>query len=1010
MPPSRASLTGRTSSQQAGSVQAKPSDAAQPPTTGRKRSNTKNSIHPPSLKLFTKSSSHNLQASKPAPSPLDARATPFPTGVKASPSHSYSAECEPALHAMHYGTQITASPLMASPDTLSSFPGDMISSSLPATLSALAIEPGLDLVSPSVVSPSRRPSSPRKQAPSVHNASSPSLSSRCSNSNLRVPPHSSARSISAPTSRQSSAGSVDRDTGLNLDMKRLLSKPARSHYSGSSVISLPSDPELSSPSLSPRLPSSLAQAQLRSKRHIDTSPIRRATDDPTMTMPSSDAQRVLRASPSRISLPSSASRATAQKQRNVLRRKNSSHSNPSTPTAGTFPLSAVATKPAHTPDIGHRLTNPRRTASATAQPVFVPSVYRVQELPSHLTPAGAVAHAYKQQEQRREQLAEISGSNEQIRQTIASPALQRIEDDIDESGGIYYTVVGSASGKVVAVGSMEDSTWDLSYDTRFPIGSSRSRPTTKQSSSSSGSVSAGVRTLTRKVSGRFGKKPGVGANRDPSPYEATAFRSPDLPYDGRPSTSDSKSVNMPQGRALGPSMDEYVDVIASPFVPSFKNGGSEKSDMEVGSKGRTLRTMRSFKGKDKEEKEKEKEREGESSPGGKIWKLVKRISQGGLRDKYSREATPPPVPALPKDLQKDALSRATFEIRKPSGRESPDIGISRFMQSRSSMSAVRPYTAPQNSTPRKDNTSSRPSTGPRPSTTTRSSSPMSSDIASSRFFPKSHSVRSSVSSYGDELPPLPNTIGQNILPPSELYKLNKGDLDHVPKSTRSNIRGRTRSMGAESAPAPGDEPRPSLPPPRRHETHPKMPWQISSTPPSPLIPTFNTDDPVNNFMTSSASLSRLSLPTSEFGVPDDVSTPPRPRRSSRRRPPPAELVSPTPSTPVSATTHITPRTPRSPNLPSINVSVCRASMGGGSPRSAAMDGWSNSPSSSGSHATRSPIRFRELESPRVHLTDREKAARWDDLLQRSDEAGGTLHLGESGLMSDNLRFSQYSDS
>ena len=56
------------------------------------------------------------------------------------------------------------------------------------------------------------------------------------------------------------------------------------------------------------------------------------------------------------------------------------------------------------------------------------------------------------------------------------------------------------------------------------------------------------------------------------------------------------------------------------------------------------------------------------------------------------------------------------------------------------------------------------------------------------------------------------------------------------------------------------------------------------------------------------------------------------------------------------------------------------------------------------------MRFREIEPAaiRMPLTEEEKRAKWDDLLMRSDEAGGTLHIGESGLMSDNVRFSAYS--
>ena len=70
---------------------------------------------------------------------------------------------------------------------------------------------------------------------------------------------------------------------------------------------------------------------------------------------------------------------------------------------------------------------------------------------------------------------------------------------------------------------------------------------------------------------------------------------------------------------------------------------------------------------------------------------------------------------------------------------------------------------------------------------------------------------------------------------------------------------------------------------------------------------------------------------------------------------------------------------------------------------------SSSRSTIQSSSVRSPLRFREMESTRSRLTEQEKAAKWDDLLERSDRAGGTLHLGETGLMSDNYRLSEYSE-
>jgi hypothetical protein len=53
--------------------------------------------------------------------------------------------------------------------------------------------------------------------------------------------------------------------------------------------------------------------------------------------------------------------------------------------------------------------------------------------------------------------------------------------------------------------------------------------------------------------------------------------------------------------------------------------------------------------------------------------------------------------------------------------------------------------------------------------------------------------------------------------------------------------------------------------------------------------------------------------------------------------------------------------------------------------------------------------FRQLDSEkRKALSEQEKSARWEALLEKSDAAGGTLHFGggEEKLASDELRFSR----
>ncbi|KAF7794459.1 hypothetical protein EIP86_005593 [Pleurotus ostreatoroseus] len=934
--------------------------------SGRKRSNTKHRIPPPAMHLSLKTSGSPKSASmvdltnEELRTPRTPKANEPLSGSASSSRSEFSSKTSGSSpstshNAGKYGTYITSSPLADSPASLS--PGGMISTSLPATISPLDVDVEFNMA----------PFGPPPRTP-LKDQPSPSYLGAVGRSGLRVPTSSS---------RKSSAASLDREAILHLDMKRLLSKPAKLSNSSSSIISLPSDQEMSTTS-SPR--------NLRSFGDLSKKPDSRgraqsgnATDGGISSRP----LRTLREVSSRSSLPTAATEGdnkAPQKIRNVLRRKPSVRSNPATPTVTAFRtnLDDPNTTPRSSRTIlpnNVRTTLPRRTTSAMAEPVSVNRIKRNDTTPAGLTPAGQVALAYKQQERRREELEEISGHD----RSTDSP-LRGFEDEDEEGSGAYYTVFGSTTGRVVAVGSAGDSSWDLDYDPQLPP-EERARMAAKFATVSGSSRPAGVHSLSRKVSSRFKRVTGsVKRDREISPHGGRGRISETgewMPYDGRPSTADKSSISTAK-RSHATSMDEYVEVrtsITGGDIPSIPNGRGERLRKE-----KSMRTMRAPKGK---EKEMERGRDDESSPKGKLWKLVKRISTGGLRDKYVRDTSPPPVPALPKELQHIAASRTTLDIRHPSGSDSPtQMSVSRFMQSRSSMSAVRPSTAPQKGSPRSENHSSRPSTGARPSTTTRSSSPMSSDMASSRFFHRAHSTHSSISSYGEELPPIPHGgIGNHIMSPSELYKLNKDAAIEVPKT-----RVRTRSQSAAAAPhSRTEEHPPSLPPPRRSNTagKPSSTQGSEMAPPSPTIPTFNTLDPVNNFST------RLSLPTSEFGILAE-STPPRPRRSSRRKPPP-ELTSPTVTTPISPPMPRTPRTssPRSASADISGVSIVSGE--GGSVSS-----------------TRSPLRFRELETSRSPLSEKEKAAKWDDLLERSDRAGGTLHLGETGLMSDNIRFSEYS--
>lgn len=249
----------------------------QPP---RQRPNTRSAPQPPPLDLQSPLS-HSSRSTRETRS----RSRPSPAGSSMLSSDSYYSPSSSSRASPLYGSQTTLSPLTLSPDSLTPF-GDITSSSLPVSLSALADDPNYELVSPASIISSRPSSSPRTRSPAHHHhnpqsPSSPRLASHLSHSNLRIHTSSTTTPRSAPISRKPSDNSLDRDAGFHLDMKRLLSKPAQPSHSGSSVISIPSDAEFSggSPHNS-RHPLSFSHQVQSSQRVVDVSPIRRATDTP----------------------------------------------------------------------------------------------------------------------------------------------------------------------------------------------------------------------------------------------------------------------------------------------------------------------------------------------------------------------------------------------------------------------------------------------------------------------------------------------------------------------------------------------------------------------------------------------------------------------------------------------------------------------------------------------------------------------------------------------------------
>ncbi|KAG0698090.1 hypothetical protein DFH29DRAFT_122231 [Suillus ampliporus] len=481
----------------------------------------------------------------------------------------------------------------------------------------------------------------------------------------------------------------------------------------------------------------------------------------------------------------------------------------------------------------------------------------------------------------------------------AQPRQEGVEDDIvSPSPTPYYTVYGTQSGHTIAAGGPDDHpNWSLHAHVL-----AEQRAQTLQAEPSRSLTGKG--SLTRRVSSRWKKATGGGVKADQSPARVQS--------NGRPSLQES--------RDRGQSMD------AGEFGRGHMRSATDPQSNE------------------------------NSTQGSKIWKLMKRISTGGLREHFQADTAAPPVPAIPKELL-----------------NSPPPQVYRNAQATSQ----KPYSA---SKPK-----SIAGSGPRPSMATSSSSPNSSVLASTSFFHTSHSRGSSVSSYGEETAPLFPSMGdRHIVPPREFNQiLGDHTKDHGLMS-RSGNRSYSGQTTASTEGEADDQPQ---------ETPPR-------------IPTTPITHPIHSL--TSLRTHRLSEkpPTAAHThlLPDgntSLSPPPRPTRSVIS----SSRSSQNEKSPSHSTFDEESFLRTSPRAPS---TLSEAS-------TAKMRPWSNSTVSTSKDPSvsqlRSAINYRELDAPRrPPLTERQKADIWDDLLERSAQAGGTLHLGNSGeLESDNLRFSNYSE-
>ena len=675
--------------------------------------------------------------------------------------------------------------------------------------------------------------------------------------------------------------------------------------------------------------------------------------------------------------------------------------------------------------------------------------------PLILTPAGAVAAAYKEQEKRKKDKKDFVGAN--------TNNLSR--GDFCDEGGAYYTVFGS-SGKVVAVGAPESESWshrDLSnYAPNKPKSVSR-RP----SLGALGRLSRKSSTKTKKI--------GVGnvcgtTSESECGHEKTT-RDDEV---GRLSLQGRRSMSTPgkqrNRRPPGISTDNSNAGIISDSPQSAstlsKPVGWSMDDPSP-------------------------------SPGGKIWKLMKRISTGGLKEKYNLQEVAPPVPALPKGITPTPPTKhktKTHPIPHPPG--DPRPSISRYIRGRSSFGDApfsnrqrNTHGVPSPATPHRPptlNGGKNPSHRRR-STNTRSSSPVSSDMASSKYWQKSRS--SSVSTF-EEMPPLPARVMKSgaILTPVELDKLEKEQTmtefssppstvdSHSPTPSPSNphrntliavrkpsLRGTQMRANADDSETEGmsAEDFIALPSPPRHRyrSNPQVFYRqsndsgpaIGSGSTSPTIPMFSTNDAVNHFhsskgdnvgmsrsLNSSLASQSTGISSNEFGAMNSSQPPPRPQRSDKRRPPVVnQHVAMRASQDRERSSHDRHR--GRGTLPSTSALRPKEKTLGGSLEPGDEDGDGRSYGTFGSYQSkgvvelvkfsedsgtrenlgplssrsRSLARFREMESgegggDKKALTEKEKADKWDDLLEKSDRAGGTIHIGNTKLLSDTLRFSDYS--
>jgi hypothetical protein len=426
-----------------------------------------------------------------------------------------------------------------------------------------------------------------------------------------------------------------------LDFKRLLSKPAAP--SVNSALSITSDSE--SNALPRAQPSSAAwPSKTRIQVHFQ----------PSSTPPMESMEQ----------LPSSPQPSIQQRPRNLLRKRSGSKQTRAAVSA-TLPGKAT-TSSASQPTTRSPPASPRSEFSTTTLQFVIASraATLASALPhassSKLTPAGAIAQAYKEQDLRREALAAAARSENPSTIVTSNGSHFGVPDPPTPDASVpstvangmpYYTVIGSSPDRIVIVGSVEDRLFDAGSGSN---------------SASTASVSQPIKSLTRKVSSRFrrgrpsvSKEGGTHGDGDDAEHGYLPLSNdPSSRLERHQSASSPKAkskfdplrLSLDQHTVGAPTrcLDESLEVRSPRPVPSESMSDVVVVPSPVHGKG------------------KQKLRDDDTGAGGRLWKLVKRISAGGLRDRFHTTVEPappvPPVPVFPPDF---IPTRVKFEEKTP---------------------------------------------------------------------------------------------------------------------------------------------------------------------------------------------------------------------------------------------------------------------------------------------------------------------------------------------------------